>query len=308
MHQLWRNPARRFWHWGPLLATFLVVYIVTVCVLFLPSWRTLTGFYYLDVGILLFLAFRVFFYMSFAVMKSPGYAAFGWIPPLDAEKSLNYCYACHSIKPPRTHHCKQCGRCILRMDHHCPWVNNCVGLHNERAFMLFVSGASISTGITFFWILWRMIADPKVNVWLFAWNLYQETGDVSFDVHTMLYLWFGLVFSLAVSGLTGHLMMQQIECIRTNTTTLEGWILKDLNEARVSRKLEPMLSQYNLGSKRNWDRFWNTKPLTWIFPFSPFEELDAGTKWPVRHSSLQYAMEIFRKNGTVPLDPQLDLG
>jgi hypothetical protein len=58
-----------------------------------------------------------------------------------------------------------------------------------------------------------------------------------FDIETMMLLWFGLVFSFLVSALTGHLTWQQIQCIRTNTTTLESWILKDVNEARASRKL-----------------------------------------------------------------------
>ena len=47
------------------------------------------------------------------------------------------CYKCKGVKPPRSHHCSTCGRCVLKMDHHCPWMNNCIGLKNQKAFLLF---------------------------------------------------------------------------------------------------------------------------------------------------------------------------
>jgi palmitoyltransferase len=31
-----------------------------------------------------------------------------------------YCYRDGFVKPPRAHHCRACGTCVLRYDHHCP--------------------------------------------------------------------------------------------------------------------------------------------------------------------------------------------
>eukprot|EP00041_Stephanoeca_diplocostata_P033696 m.1119376 g.1119376 ORF g.1119376 m.1119376 type:complete len:418 (+) comp24390_c0_seq3:327-1580(+) len=51
---------------------------------------------------------------------------------------VNVCRTCMIVKPDRTHHCSICRQCVLKMDHHCPWVNNCVGHHNYKYFCTFL--------------------------------------------------------------------------------------------------------------------------------------------------------------------------
>ena len=37
-------------------------------------------------------------------------------------KQMMWCRKCQRSKPPRTHHCSVCESCVLKFDHHCPYV------------------------------------------------------------------------------------------------------------------------------------------------------------------------------------------
>ena len=50
--------------------------------------------------------------------------------------SLPLCDRCGLPKPERCHHCRVCNKCVFRFDHHCPYIGNCVGLYNIKAFTL----------------------------------------------------------------------------------------------------------------------------------------------------------------------------
>lgn len=48
--------------------------------------------------------------------------------------SEQYCEHCHvyCTEEMKVKHCTDCGYCIERLDHHCPWMGQCVGRYNMR--------------------------------------------------------------------------------------------------------------------------------------------------------------------------------
>ena len=71
------------------------------------------------------------------------------------------CIKCESVKPPHVEHCSDCGRCVCYMDHHCPWINNCVGILTHKPFLLFCAYTLCAVGLSLSAILPEFLAQLK---------------------------------------------------------------------------------------------------------------------------------------------------
>jgi len=67
------------------------------------------------------------------------------------------CLNCQCYQPPRAHHCKRCGRCVLRRDHHCIWLGTCIGFKNHKYFILLLYYQSLFLLLTLFEITIRLL-------------------------------------------------------------------------------------------------------------------------------------------------------
>ena len=79
---------------------------------------------------------------------------------------LTLCPDCLVIRTPRSRHCSVCNQCVERYDHHCPWINNCVGAKNHSFFMCFVSSVIFSLSFVFFYTgygLSRIYAQEEIQ-------------------------------------------------------------------------------------------------------------------------------------------------
>lgn len=50
----------------------------------------------------------------------------------------NFCFYCKVIKSIKTFHCQICGQCVEKFDHHCVYINNCLGYRNHKYFILLI--------------------------------------------------------------------------------------------------------------------------------------------------------------------------
>nr|XP_057926214.1 palmitoyltransferase ZDHHC12-B-like isoform X2 [Doryrhamphus excisus] len=61
------------------------------------------------------------------------------MPQASTAPRLRRCGFCLLQQPMRAKHCQTCKRCVRRFDHHCPWIENCVGERNHRWFVVYLA-------------------------------------------------------------------------------------------------------------------------------------------------------------------------
>ncbi|XP_030761991.1 palmitoyltransferase ZDHHC6 isoform X2 [Sitophilus oryzae] len=215
-----------------------------------------------------------------SMYQGPGYLPLKWKPEnLDECKYLQKCGVCQGYKAPRSHHCRKCGKCVLKMDHHCPWINNCVGWGNHAHFTYFLLFATIGcahASIVLGFSLYRAI--NRLNY------LYHKVNNVPL-VHLgltgMILTVLSLGFAIGVVCAVGILFYFQLRSIYRNRTGIEDWIVEKANY-RKRNHADKFKFPYNLGWRKN---------LKQVLNFSG-HPIGDGINWPIGEGCHKYSLTV----------------
>ncbi|KAK2633600.1 hypothetical protein Ddye_028430 [Dipteronia dyeriana] len=191
------------------------------------------------------------------------------------------CTTCKILKPARSKHCSICDRCVARFDHHCGWMNNCIGEKNTRYFMAFLLWhfflclyGTVALGL----ILAGRLKELKV-VYILTVYYGIENSFRSLAPHVVQWLLAAyntqillMVFLSIVSLLVGGFFGYHANLCRTNTTTNETFKWQDyiswqkkLREAKASAAaLKASINGMSSESKpleSKWKAFFRRSPL-----------------------------------------------
>lgn len=209
------------------------------------------------------------------MFTDPGKVPLYWGYFLDPAESKNrrYCLICHIFKPERCHHCSQCGRCVLNMDHHCPWINNCVGFFNRKFFLLMLFYVILTAILAAFGMVGHVIdmffvKDEFVNYWM-----------------SDLFIFGGFCLDVAAIIVIGLFFKFHIELVLKNSTTIENLDKKRTATTKTNN------TSYNMGEYYNLLQVFGEN--FWIWPFPIFSErgkpVGDGILWPKKQIEITSA-------------------
>ncbi|XP_024250446.1 palmitoyltransferase ZDHHC23-A isoform X1 [Oncorhynchus tshawytscha] len=159
------------------------------------------------------------------------------------------CPLCKVVRPPRAGHCRICGGCVQRLDHHCIWINSCVGKANHRNFLLTLL-LFLLTSLYGISLVLRSVC-PRQNLLtalLYCPGVYnQYSSALCFTC-----AWYS---SIVTGGLL-HLLMLQMINISYNLTEREAQLaLRKKNGQSRLHGLVIDTGVYSRGFWQNWAEF-----------------------------------------------------
>jgi len=164
-----------------------------------------------------------------------------------------HCKWCGKYKPDRCHHCRVCRTCILKMDHHCPWIYNCVGFKNYKYFFLVLTYGVLDLHF----IGWTMV-ESVMRSW-----------DLNTPFVTMFFVLFGETLTVFLGLLITAFWIFHIWLMLRAMTTIEFCEKKMPKGGKnVTEEPEPS-SVYDQGAFGNVMAVLGPNPLMWMVPVSP---------------------------------------
>ncbi|KAJ3809767.1 zf-DHHC-domain-containing protein [Lentinula aff. lateritia] len=152
-----------------------------------------------------------------------------------------YCSRCLLLKPYRAHHCRLCGTCVLKYDHHCPWIGQCVGARNQKYFVNFNLATAIFTAYTLSTFIVYTVRSSNNN----------EDLDPQQILITALS---GLFFIFTITLFLSHIRM-----LALSLTTVESLRQQSMKD-REDHMLADVFGFWEVRSKRRvkaeWDKEW----------------------------------------------------
>ena len=131
-----KSPRLMFFYIG--LVAFIQIVICLTCFPFFTieslKWlKTLTMF---SLAMLVVMGFITWARGPGFIEHDPEYSMLELLQRFEVNE---LCYECQIVALPRSYHCNVCKVCVQRYDHHCPWLNSCIGTRNHRPFIFFVT-------------------------------------------------------------------------------------------------------------------------------------------------------------------------
>jgi len=239
-----------------------------------PTWQCV-----LTTLLAVFLYFNIVYNHAMAAIRSPGYSE---LPPPENIRALieaetvrppifgwkKNCPDCLRPKAPRAHHCKVCRKCVYRFDHHCPWINNCVGLYNYQYFIMLLFWLTL--GCAFITLFSVPVIFPR-----YVGRIVGISHEVSEIILKDLLFKFCAWLCLMTMGAAFILFITSFVHLLKNVTTPE-----DREYPRIQRYLAragvAFRNPYNLGWRRNLESVFGHQPyfilhfLPWIRDFHDY--------------------------------------